>query len=538
MSTNRILVADKQAPQENELQRGETPDKERKSIATQLVELAADVELFHCPEGEAYATFRAGQHSETAKVKSKVFKLWLRRQLHVKCQKVAGSQALQDALGVLEGKAIFEGEEHEVHLRIAEHEGTIVLDLCNSAWQVVVINKDGWRVVDESPVKFRREKAMLALPLPEQGGSLDGLRELLNVEDDGWALVAAWLVAAVRPGKPFPILCLHGEQGSAKSTNARALRSLVDPNSAPLRVEPKNAHDLAIAANNGWVVVFDNLSYMPAWLSDALCRLSTGGGFSTRMLYENDEEVIFNAKRPVILSGIEEVVTRADLIDRSLLVSLPAIPERRRVTEDEFWKRYELAWPKNLGGLLTAVSVAIRRLPDIRLEGRPRMADFAMWGMAAEPELGLNTPFLDAYKQNRDSANDLAMESSPVAKYIRSLMENYDEWQGTSTDLLSTLSANATEADRRLKGWPKDARKLGGELKRLAPNLRKVGVDYEAGRNSGGRFVRLTRTDPEKSGMNDINDMEARERGANVKTQRRSTDSCAPVDASRVGLGA
>lgn len=482
------------------------------SIATQLVELAATASLFHCPDGEAYATYPVDDHEETSKVKAKAFKLWLTRQFYETYQRAAGSQALQDALGVLEGEAIFVGDKHEVHLRTAVHGESIVHDLCNSTWQVVIIDKDGWQVVDKSPVKFRRAKAMQALPNPERGGSLDELRALLNIGDDEWSLVAAWMVAAMRPGKPVPILCLHGEQGSAKSTTARAVRSLIDPSSSPVRAEPKHTHDLSIVANNDWTVVFDNLSHMPGPLSDALCRLSTGGGFSTRKLYDNEEEVIFNALRPVILTGIEEVVTRGDLIDRSLLVSLPAIAEHKRVTEAEFWRKYEGLLPSMFGGLLTAVSTAIARLPDVQLAGLPRMADFAKWATAAESALGLKVPFLDTYMQNRESANHLAMESSPLAKYVLLFIDDRNEWLGTSTSLLESLNKIASDADQHLKSWPKNARKLGGDLKRLAPNLRKIGVDIEPKRNSKGRFVRLTSTVPEsghKGGMHVMGTVEA-----------------------------
>src|SRR5262249_19586522 len=152
-------------------------------------------------------------------------------------------------------------------------------------------------------------------------------RRFVNVSDKDWPLVAAWLVASLRPIGPYAILCLHGEHGSGKSTQISKLRELVDPNTAPIRGEPKNAHDLMIAANNGWLIALDNLSYVPPWLSDCLCRLSTGGGFSTRTLYENDEETIFEATRPISINGIEELATRGDLIDRSLFVSLPTIPD-------------------------------------------------------------------------------------------------------------------------------------------------------------------------------------------------------------------
>jgi hypothetical protein len=212
---------------------------------------------------------------------------------------------------------------------------------------------------------------MLPLPVPVPGGSMNQLRELINVTEEEWPLVAAWLLSAYRPSGPYPLLCLHGEQGSAKSTTARALRALVDPNTAPVRSEPKEPRDLMIAASNGWVLALDNLSRVPAWLSDALCRMSPGGGFATRQLYSDGEETIFDAQRPVILTGIEELATRGDLVDRSLLVTLPAIPGNRRLTEQEFWPGFHQRQPAILGSLLTAVSTALGVLPAVRLDQLP-----------------------------------------------------------------------------------------------------------------------------------------------------------------------
>lgn len=110
---------------------------------------------------------------------------------------------------------------------------------------------------------------------------------------------------------------LAGEQGSAKSTFSAVLRKLLDPNCAPLRALPREDRDLFIAANNGHVLTFDNVSGLPGWISDTLCRLATGDGFAVRQLYTDQDEVLFDAARPVILNGIEDMVTRPDLADRA-----------------------------------------------------------------------------------------------------------------------------------------------------------------------------------------------------------------------------
>ena len=195
-----------------------------------------------------------------------------------------------------------------------------------------------------------------------------------------------------------------------------------------------------IAASNGWVISFDNLSRIPHWLSDALCRLATGGGFSTRELYTDSEEVLFDAQRPSILNGIEELASRGDLLDRALILYLPSIPEQKREPESKFWSDFEAARPTLLGALLDVVSGALARLPNIELPKKPRLADFAVWVTAAEPLLGWSEgAFMDAYVQNQSSANDLALEASPIAAAIQALVRD-GEFEGTATDLLKLFS--------------------------------------------------------------------------------------------------
>src|SRR5262249_32258801 len=253
------------------------------------------------------------------------------------------------------------------------------------------------------------------------------LSPFLNIRPEQWPLVAVWVAAALRPVGPYPLLKLLGEQGAAKTTTARVLRALIDPNAAPVRAEPRDARDLMIAANNGWVVCLDNLSFVPPWLSDALCRLSTGGGFATRTLYTDEDETIFDATRPVILTSIEDIGARSDLLERSLIIELPTIREGSRRAEKSFWADFEKKRPAILGALLDVVCGGIERLPGI--EAKPnadlsRMADFEQWGEAVEEPLGLRPgTFAEAYKANREAATQVALDSSPVVASLFTLLE-------------------------------------------------------------------------------------------------------------------
>ena len=299
-------------------------------------------------------------------------------------QGAPNAEAMSTAMGVIEARARFDGVERAVYLRVAEHGNKIYLDLCNDDWSAVEIDADGWRIVDAPPVRFRRTPGMLPLPDPESGGSLDELRKHLHVDDNGYVLAVSWLLASLRARGPYPILTLTGEQGTGKSLTAHMLRSLIDPHTASLRSLPRDTRDLYVVAMNGHVLVFDNLSSMSAEISDCLCRLSTGGGFSTRALYTDNDEVIFDGQRPIALTSITDVANRSDLADRLVIVRLEVIPDEERRPEEELLTAFEAARPRILGALLDAVSHGLMQLPHTRLNRLPRMADYAVWVRACE----------------------------------------------------------------------------------------------------------------------------------------------------------
>lgn len=463
--------------------RGAETAQQRKSQATRLIELAADAELWHTPEGETYATVRVGDHHEHHRLRKKGFRQWLGKRYYDKSKGAPSTQALSDALTVLEGNATHGGQECTAYVRLAEHDGNIYLDLANETWEAMEITASGWHVIANPPVRFRRTRGMLALPYPQSGGHVDQLKRYLNLDvsnEHAWHLLIACLLAMFRPKGPYPILIFHGEQGSAKSTALKILRLLVDPNKSLLRTAPRDERDLMIAASNGWVLSYDNLSHLESWLSDGFCRLSTGGGLSTRELYSDSDELILDAQRPVIFNGIEELATRGDLLDRSVLFYLPTISRDRRRTEADFWKEFERDRPFILGAILDAVSGALRNLATTKLNHLPRMADFAVWVTAAEQSLGWEQGmFMKAYEVNQEEANDMTLGASPITGPLKSLIKQptlNKKWEGNATDLLKALNDQASEQVRRLKSWPSTPRGLSNALRRLAPNLRVSGI--------------------------------------------------------------
>ena len=290
---------------------------------------------------------------------------------------------------------------------------------------------EGWRIVDNPPVRFRRTPGMLPLPAPVAGGSIEALEKFLNTKTEpDFVLAVTWILQALRGKGPFAIEALVGEQGTAKSTFTWCQRALVDPNTVPLRSLPRDDRDLFIAATNSHVLAFDNVSGLPSWLSDALCRIASGGGFSTRQLYTDADEVLFDAQRPIVVNGIEDIVTRADLADRAILLTLAPIPEEKRKSEEELKADFEAARPAILGVLLDGVAHGLAQLPFTKLDRLQRMADFALWGTACETAFWEKGTFQSAYAGNRDEAVETILEGDPVAVTLRALMKQRTEMDG------------------------------------------------------------------------------------------------------------
>ena len=274
------------------------------------------------------------------------------------------------------------------------------------------------------------------------------------------------------------ILILHGVQGAAKSTVARVFRSLTDPSRSPLRGEPRDQQELLITARNNWVVAVDNVSHLQPWLSDSLCRLSTGGGLGKRQLYTDQDEIVLDAQRPLVLTGITEIATRGDLADRAIIVEQLAIDDSGRRSEDEFWRAFEGVRPQILGALFDAVASAVANEASVVLDRLPRMADPTRWVTAAEPALGWRPgTFHEAYDRNRHEGQVIALEASPIAEPLQELARR-GEWVGSAADLLRELVGIATEATTRDREWPKNPAALTASLKRLDPSLRAAGIEW------------------------------------------------------------
>lgn len=465
----------------------------KESQASQLVRLVREsgAELFH-DDDQAYVHLLATGRHETYALRSVQGTAWLRRVFLHTTGKAPSSHGIADAVSTLEALALV-GPEHRVYVRIARGKDRIYVDLGGPDWSVVEITPAGWSITHVAPVRFRRTAGILPLATPIIGGNLMDLRDFVNVSDRSFVLLVGWIIGALNGRGPYPVLVCSGEQGSAKSTLSRVVKALIDPTKAALRSEPRDERDLMIAACNGHLLAFDNLSTVPPKLSDALCRLATGGGFSTRKLYHGREEEIFDAMRPVLLNGIPALTGRPDLASRALVLELATIPEEKRVDERTLWSAFEIAKPGILGSLFEAAATALRREASVRLSAKPRMADFAHWVTAAEPACPWSEgQFLDYYASNRHEIEDSILDGDPVAELAISLAP----WDGTAAELKQLLFERTALDQRQCINWIRTPRNLADALRRLAPSLRRVGIEVvSGGRTATRRLLKLRRMD-------------------------------------------
>ncbi|MFI2077943.1 ATP-binding protein [Streptomyces triculaminicus] len=456
---------------------GVDPDKKGPSQASQLAALARErYELFMSDDGRPYGVTIGGPNLALplrgkAGLRSQLARIFA----DTNNGTVPSQSALADAMTVLEGVAAM-ADPRTPHLRVARHDERIIVDLGTTDGRCVTVGPDGWQRLPASPVVFRRSGAMKPLPEPvRDGDGLAQLRRLLNTTDDGFRLLVAWLIATFIPDLPHPILAFRGEQGTGKSKGAAMVIGIVDPSGAPKRTAPRDLKSWAVQAFNSWAICLDNISIVPDWLSDALCRAVTGDGIVDRALYTDDDVVVLEFRRVLAMTTIDAGALAGDLAERLLTIELQLIPDHKRREEAELDQAYAEAHPAILASLFDLLAQVLKVLPDVQLSERPRMADFARVLAAVDHVTGWRT--LASYRATAADAVADVLDGEPFAQAVVDLV---DKAGPDGITLTASQLLEAVEAPEKLpKKWPKDPTRAGGQLKRLAPALRTIGIDVD-----------------------------------------------------------
>lgn len=473
---------------------GDEPKK--RAIADQLIDIgrAENISYFVTPDDRVYADVITDGIRLTMVLRGKQFKQYLRSMQFENTEKSPGSDAVQQAIDTLEALAVKNADKRDVHVRIADHDEKIYIDLADESWKSIEVDRHGWRVVDDSPVRFIRG-ASSPLPMPIEGGCVEDFKDLCGFSDDAWVLILTFLLQALKPEKAYPILFLIAPPATGKTTITRAFKNLVDPSPGQPRKTVGEVRDFAIHATKRHVLPIDNLSGVTNDQSDILCCAATGGGHSQRTLHSDDEETVMNFTNLLVLNGIGEIASRGDLLSRAYPVTLTA--PTKRLSEAVFEAKFEALRPGVLGALLTLLSQVLAVLPDVQgtyTGDGERFVSFVELGLALERVLNW-TPgtFLRVIEDTREEAHDTAIESSPIGVPLRDFMSLNETWSGTMTNLLQQLKLQVDESVARSKFFPQNSIGLGKMLTRLHSDLAATGIEVTTRKTNGTKIVQIVK---------------------------------------------
>ena len=476
-------------------------NKERKdTIATQVIKLVEDnvVEFFIDERDKSWAVTKEGYFP----IRSSKFKRLVNKWYFEAFQQGMSNDTWYNALPTIESKSEFGTKTKgkiKLSTRIADKDDKIYYQLGGN--KAVEVSKNGWEIIDE-PVVFR-SFAHQKRQINPKVSTINDIRRFLKYcnieEDDDKNLILIWLAVSFIPNIPRAMLVSHGSQGSGKSTFFELLKDIIDPSEAGILSKPRDKSELSQQLNHHYFTVYDNLSLLPDWMSDELCRAVTGSGNSKRQLYTDDEDIFYSYKRVIGLNGINVVATNPDVLDRSILIELQRITEDKRRTERVLKTEFENDKPYILGAIFTILSRAIKIKESIENQKKklllPRMADFALWGYCVAEAMNIGgVRFLQAYQQNAKEKNYQVIEGNPVATAIIEFMNEKEEWKGTASELLESLNEQAVKLklNTTTRDWPKAANALSRRLNILKVNLQEVGIEYIATQENKNRIIYLT----------------------------------------------
>ena len=224
--------------------------------------------------------------------------------------------------------------------------------------------------------------------------------------------------------------------------------------------------------------------------------VTTGAGFSKRVLYTNDEDFLYLLRRCIVFNGIIPLISRPDLADRTILLELNKIDDSRRIGERELIKAFEEAKPAILGGIFDVLARAMALYPNVKLPRLPRMADFAKWGYAIAEALqeGSGNEFISAYYKNIGQQTEELIDQNTLAQAVMSLMEHEIHLElplGEAFQRLKTIASAGDDTGHGLRddpSFPRTLRSLRPHLKRIKRTLEEKGITYSFGKRKGGGY--------------------------------------------------
>ena len=484
-------------------------DRDTRPSSTQiLVRLARQnaALLFKDQYGVAYGRIKVAEHTEILALESTKFEYYLSKLYYdFTAGNIVSQESLNNAKRVLMAQTLFEGPTRELNLRVAwgeEKKGKeICYDLADLEWQCIRITYESWQIVkSDSSVLFVRfnQKAQVLPDKNYPDRILDDFLDLMHIQDQGHRILTKiWIISLFVPEFPHPIGITYGEKGGSKSTFCRFVKRLVDPDKIELLTTPQEKAEFVQQLHHNYLAIYDNIKHLPPWFSDEACKAITGVGSSKRRLYSDDEDIIYDYKRCIMISGINNSLTEPDALDRSILTQFDRIPDEQRKEESEIEAIFEEMRPKLFAYILDILVKTLQIKSGVKLSNLPRMADFTVWGEAIARAMGYKPmEFVNAYYDNIGKQNVEAIESNPLAlaveKFVYSWYNEGQEacWQSPTSKVLEKLNkvAQAYGIDTGSKLWPKAANSLTKRLRPILSNLREgLGIHIVISQNTSGK---------------------------------------------------
>lgn len=478
----------------------------KKSKAQLVLDLAVEegVEVLQDRRGTPYALIERKGHRELLPVDSSRFSDYLAYLLYEKHQDTVSRPTLLNAVRVFRSKALFEGDTVRLDNRVSRRNGAIWYDLTDDQWRAVKVTREGWQVVYDPPMMFRRFIHQTPQVEPSQltwNKTLNVLWrifEFINIRDaDSRLLFTVYLVSTLVPDIAHPIITLHGEQGTGKSFTLRIIRQLIDPSAVSTLSVPEDPAEFVQQLDHHWCAYYDNVSSMSNWQQDTVCRAVTGEGHTKRKLYSDDEDIIYVYRRCVGLNGITITSSRPDVLDRSLMFELQRL-EGYREQEKILLGKFHALKPKLLGAALNILSQAMSIPEDHKVQEALdfRLADWAAWGYRIARAMGEGRRFLELYGTAVKEKSQEALRLHPLGQAVQVFMSTREEWSGFASALLDELDAVAAQQgiDRTQTEWPGGANWLGRRLREVQPDLRKMGIMIDTKEVAQGTAYKITNT--------------------------------------------
>jgi hypothetical protein len=393
---------------------------------------------------------------------------------------------IRSVLTVLRSKA-FDADPIRVYNRVAEApDGTIYLDLCDAAKQVIEIRPDGWRECKTCPVLFNRPASMLPLPSPVGGQSVELLREVLGLQDENlWLLVLGFLLSCLKERATHFVAVVQGPVGAGKSLLTRYLSRLLDHRDPQTPRIPPTRKDIMAVGAHRYILTIDNMTPPTPQQSGDLCAILTGSGLEGKQNYTDFGSCGADVRRPMVVNGIEQLLTRAEIQSRAIPITLPERPPHTRRTDEEIEDDFNRHWAAILGGILDLTVKGLGlKVPVLDRARSLRMLSSIEWVERCFQANGMGCGrFLSALVEAQTSVTDAKCDDWSLLPYLEAFAGQQVE--GTANDLFLMLR-DLVQGGIVPPDFPRSAQQFGTQIREHARELRRADIDVRTRHTNKG----------------------------------------------------